>query len=134
MIVVDVNTIAYLWIPGDMTKYAERALEIEPQWSAPTLWHSEFRRILTGYLRRGQLDMHAVTRCLEGAESQLTANEYVVPSLLVMNQVRKSECSAYDCEYVALADDLKTQLVTTDRQILREFPKTAISLKDFTET
>ena len=48
-----------------------------------------------------------------------------------MRKVAESTCSAYDCEYVALAEDLKTKLVTTDKQILRDFPEWAVSLREF---
>jgi len=85
MIVVDVNTIAYLWIPGEMTQLAENALARDPHWVSSTLWRSEFRNILAGYLRRGDLDRDAVARCLNGAESQLAGYEYLIPSALVMN-------------------------------------------------
>jgi len=51
-----------------------------------------------------------------------------------MKKVAASTCSAYDCEYVALAEDLKTTLVTTDKQILSEFPMLTKSLKAFAET
>ncbi len=131
MIVVDVNTIAYLWIPGEMTEFAERALAKDGQWVSSTLWKSEFRSILAQYLRKGDLDSRTAQRCLEGAESQMSDQEYILPSSLVMRKVSASNCSAYDCEYVALADDLGVKLVTSDKQILREFPKTAISLKMF---
>ncbi len=134
MIVVDVNTIAYLWIPGEMTRLAERALAIDPHWVTSILWRSEFRNILAGYLRRGNLDTSSATRCLGGAETQLAAYEYLIPSSLVMEKVAGSNCSAYDCEYVALADDLKTMLVTSDRQVLDQFPGLTISLKDFAKT
>jgi predicted nucleic acid-binding protein len=39
----------------------------------------------------------------------------------------RSGCSADDCECVALADDLGTRLVTTDRQLLRAFPAVAVA-------
>jgi hypothetical protein len=64
-------------------------------------------------------------------ESQLSGCEYVLPSSLVMRKVADSTCSAYDCEYVALAEDLKTKLVTSDKQILRDFPGLAGSLREF---
>jgi len=131
MIVVDVNTLAYLWIPGEMTTLAESALTRDPHWVSSILWRSEFRNILAGYLRRGDLDGAAVDRCIHGAESQLAGYEYLIPSELVMDKVAASRCSAYDCEYVALAGDMKATLVTSDRQIVAEFPELAMSLKAF---
>jgi predicted nucleic acid-binding protein len=131
MIVVDVNVLAYLWIPGEMTTFAEDALARDPHWVSSILWRSEFRNILAGYLRRGGLDRAAVDRCFEGAESQIAGYEYLVPSELVMRKVAESNCSAYDCEYVALAEDLKATLVTSDRQILAEFPALTTSLNAF---
>lgn len=131
MIAVDVNTIAYLWIPGELTELAEKALERDPHWVTSVLWRSEFRNILAGYIRRGGLDPTAARRCLDGAETQLARYEYLLPSDLVMSKVRASTCSAYDCEYVALAEDLRVTLVTSDREILREFPSLTTSLREF---
>ena len=133
MIVVDVNTLAYLWIPGEFTVLAEQALARDPHWVSSILWRSEFRNILAGYLRRGALDPEAADRCLDGAESQLAGHEYVIPSPLVMQKVTASRCSAYDCEYVALAEDLKTLLVTVDKQLLNEFPRLTMSLRAFAQ-
>jgi predicted nucleic acid-binding protein len=97
------------------------------------LWRAEFRNVLAGYLGRGDLDQAAVDRCLDGAESQLAGYEYLIPSRLVMRKVAASTCSAYDCEYVALAEDLQATLVTSDRQVLAEFPALTTSLKAFAE-
>ncbi len=133
MIVVDVNVLAYLWIPGDLTMLAEAALARDPHWVSPILWRSEFRNILAGYLRRGALDRDAAARCLDGAESQIAGHEYLVPSDLVMGKVAASTCSACDCEYVALAEDLDAKLVTSDREILTAFPARTTSLKAFAE-
>ena len=131
MIVVDVNAIAYLWIPGEMTGLAEKTLGRDSAWVSSILWKSEFRNILAQYLRRGHIDSKTAQRCLEGAESQMSGQEYIIPSSLVMHKVFDSNYSAYDCEYAALADDLRIKLVTSDKQILKEFPKTAVSLKAF---
>ena len=57
-----VNLLAYLWLPGDMTALAEKALRKDPAWTAPLLWRSEFRNILIGYLRRNRLTLEAVMR------------------------------------------------------------------------
>jgi predicted nucleic acid-binding protein len=43
----------------------------------------------------------------------------------------RSNCSTYDCEFVALAQANGARLLTVNRRILREFPEVAISLKKF---
>lgn len=134
MIVVDVNTVAYLWIPGEMTDLAVQVLAKDPHWATPILWRSEFRNILAGYLRRNELQRSDVDRCLSGAETQLAGHEYLIPSALIVEKVAGSRCSAYDCEYVALAEDLRTVLVTSDKEILLSFPKLTVSLRAFAES
>ena len=43
-----------------------------------------------------------------------------------------SGCSAYDCEFVALAEWLDAHLVTFDRAVLRAFPERAMAPASFT--
>ena len=43
-----------------------------------------------------------------------------------------SQCSAYDCEFVAVAQHLGVQLITEDRAILTAFPDVAQSLHQAT--
>ena len=131
MIIVDTNVIAYLWIPGLHTSQAESALRKDANWAAPLLWRSEFRNILTGYIRRTQISFDTAMQLMEEAEDQMRGREYTVSSVHVLNLVRKSSCSAYDCEFVALAEDLGVPLLTTDRKILSAFPSVAVSLGKF---
>ena len=131
MIVVDTNVIAYLWIPGLHTSQAESALRKDANWAAPLLWRSEFRNILTGYIRRNQISLDTVVQLMEEAEDHMRGREYTVSSAHVLNLVKKSPCSAYDCEFVALAEDLEIPLLTTDRKILSAFPSVAVSLGKF---
>jgi predicted nucleic acid-binding protein len=131
VIIVDTNVIAYLWIPGLHTSQAESALRKDANWAAPLLWRSEFRNILTGYIRRNQISFDTAMQLMEEAEDQMRGREYTVSSVHVLNLVRKSSCSAYDCEFVALAEDLGVPLLTTDRKILSAFPSVAVSLGKF---
>ena len=64
------------------------------------------------------------------SERLLANGEYEVPSALVMQTVGTSECSAYDCEFVALAQYLGVPLATQDRLLLRNFPATARTIAD----
>jgi predicted nucleic acid-binding protein len=128
MIVVDSNVLAYLYLPGEYTAVAEALMEHDPDWAAPVLWRSEFRNILAGYMRRGKLTFEQAHALQSEAEDLLSGAEYEVDSRSVLELVRDSECSAYDCEFVALAMKLGTKLVTMDGKVLRSFPGIAVAL------
>ena len=129
MIVVDTNVLAYLYLPGEFTQAAEALLEHDPNWTAPILWRSEFRNILAGYIRRKSLTFDQAHTLQREAESLLAGSEYEVDSLKVFELVRDSDCSAYDCEFIALAQMLETKLVTMDAKLLKAFPQVAIRLR-----
>lgn len=128
MIVVDSNVIAYLYLAGEHTAKAEALLEQDADWAAPLLWRSEFRNILAGYLRRNQLSFELAVELQLEAEGLLAAGEHEVDSRQVLQLVRDSDCSAYDCEFVALAMTLGVKLVTMDAKLLRAFPAQAVAL------
>lgn len=128
MIVVDTNVLAYLYLPTDHTARAEAILQRDPEWAAPVLWRSEFRNILAGFMRRKTLTFDEAKAVQAEAESLLAGNEHDVDSQHVLELVRDSDCSAYDCEFVALAIRLGVKLVTMDARLLRAFPRHAVSL------
>lgn len=128
MIVVDSNVLAYLYLPSEHTAAAEALFERDPDWAAPILWRSEFRNILAGYLRRKSISFEQAYGLQKEAQNLLTGLEYEVDSRTVLELVRDSDCSAYDCEFIALAMHLDTRLVTMDRKLLRAFPKRAKAL------
>ena len=128
MIVVDSNVLAYLYLPGEYTAAAEALLEQDSDWAAPILWRSEFRNILAGYLRRKAITFEQAISLQREAESLLEGAEFEVESFAVLELVRDSDCSAYDCEFIALAMKLDTKLITMDKKLLSAFPKRAIAL------
>ena len=129
MIVVDTNVVAYLLLEGPLTERAEALLLHDPEWAAPVLWRSELRSVLSGYLRRGQLERQQVLRLQGQAESLLQGREVPVDSADVFRLVEASDCSAYDCEFVAAALALQSRLISSDRQLLRAFPEIASPLE-----
>ena len=128
MIVVDTNVLAYLYLPSEHTPAAEALLQRDDDWAAPVLWRSEFRNILAGYMRRSALTYDQACLIQREAEALMTGAEFEVESTAVLDLVSRSDCSAYDCEFIALADKLGTSLVTLDRKLLKAFPKRAVSL------
>jgi len=131
MIVVDSNIIMYVHVHSEKTALALRALQKDPYWVTPLLWESEFRNVLAGYIRRHILKLDEAKLVMKSALQTMEGREILPPSDLVLNLVTESDCSAYDCEYVALARHLNVKLVTSDHKILRNFPETAIDLSIF---
>lgn len=131
MIVSDTNLLIYLYVQGQRTEESEAVLRRDPLWTVPLLWRSEFRNALIGLVRRGALSLEAAAAMVEEAERWLSSREYSVVSHYVLSLAAQSGCSAYDCEFVALAKDLRVPLVTTDRQVLKAFPTIAISPSAF---
>jgi predicted nucleic acid-binding protein len=128
VIVVDANVLAHLQLPGVHTPAAEVLLKSDPDWAAPILWRSEFRNILAGYLRRGVLTLDQACRIQDETEDLMRETEYEVDSASALRLLPDSDCSAYDCEYVALATTLGVSLVTRDKRVLRAFPGIAVAL------
>ena len=134
MIVVDTNVIAYLLIPGERTTQAEMALKTDPLWVAPLLWRSELRNVLMLYIRQKMMQLTYALSVMQRAEQLFANKEYHVASDKILQMVTTCDLSAYDCEYVFLAKNLSTKLLTVDKKILRSFPETAVSLDTFTQT
>jgi predicted nucleic acid-binding protein len=130
MIVVDTNVIAALYLTSDFTAQAESLILQDADWTAPSLWRSEMRNTLTKYLHAGLMSLEQVYQIQHQAEVVMTGNEYQTNSLEVLKLASTSQCSAYDCEFIALARYLQVKLITQDKQILAQFPQDTIALKD----
>jgi len=131
MIVVDTNIIAYLFLEGEFSSYAENLLLKDGKWAAPILWRSEFRNVLAHYIRKEILSLEQSQEIILEAMNLLQGREYEVASFQVLSLVSSCDCSAYDCEFVALAQDLETHLITVDKKILSEFPSLAYDLAEY---
>ncbi len=126
MIVVDNTMLCYLLIQGDFTELAERTYAADPDWIAPHLWLSEFRNVLRKYIVGGFLTLEQAMTSAGAAELLMMERSFSVSTADVLLYLSASGCSAYDCEYIALAKTLSLKLVTTDKKLLRAFPETAV--------
>ena len=131
MIVVDTNIIGYLFLSSEQSLLAERALRKDSEWVAPVLWRSELRNVLALYMLRNLIKLEHAQHIMEGALELLRGREYEISSYEALRLASESNCSAYDCEFIAAANDLKVPLITVDKELLREFPAVAVSLTMF---
>lgn len=132
MIAVDTNVLAYFWLKSDKTSVVEKIHSCDPVWIAPFLWRSEFRNVVSLYMRRG-LSLEIALESIENAENQMNGREYQVNSAAVMRLAQASGCSAHDCEFVHIAEVESVPLVTFDTQIVKRFPHVAVDPMNFLE-
>ena len=131
MIVADTNLIAYLLVEGPFTKEARAVYEKDPDWVAPSSWWSEFRNVLVLSLRRGIMSFTEALEVIEDADLLMGGKDRDSPSFRILRLAADSGCSAYDCEFVALALDLGVPLVTSDRALIEKFKPGVVSMKTF---
>ncbi len=134
MIVVDTNIICCYWLDSPLSAKAEALRERDDDWRVPPLWRSEFRSALSQSVRHRVLALADAIDILGRAEMLLHDSEIIPSSPMIMRLAAESSCTTYDCEFVALAKETAVRLVAADRQVLRSFPETAISLGDFLDS
>ena len=126
MIVVDTNIISYLLIRGERSEAVDRLLDSDPEWVAPRLWLDEFLNVLSTHERVGRLSPADALPLLEDALALMEGAAYEVPPERVLAVARRTGCSAYDSQYIALAEDLGVKLFTCDKGILGKCPRVAL--------
>jgi len=127
MIVVDTNIIGYLFLTSEWSPVVEKVFLKDPIWAAPLLWRSQLRNVLALYLRQGVFSLDDARAIMSKTELLMCGGECEALSPEVLRLAAEGRCSAYECEFVALA----APLVTVDEKIRSAFPQIALSPQDF---
>lgn len=133
MIVAGTNLLAYLLLPGERTEAAEVVWRADPDWHAPLLWRNELRNVLAVQMRRSALSLEDALAVAGMAEDVMDGREHVVDGRHVLRLAQQTGCSAYDCEFAALAETLSAPLVTSDRSLADALPGLATSPEGFAD-
>jgi predicted nucleic acid-binding protein len=126
MIVADASLVVYLLLPGEHTAAARGWRAREPVWLLPRSWRSDVRNTLLGYFQSGQLQLVRAQELMDLAERALWRGERGVDSSRVLELAVSSGVSAYDCEYVALAEAAGVPLVTGNHRLREAFPQVTV--------
>jgi predicted nucleic acid-binding protein len=112
MLVVDAGVLAELLIAKNPA--ARAAFLKDPDWAAPPLWRSDFRRAIWSRISEGELKLSGALRAFDQACQVIGDNE-VEPDLeIVLDQAFSKGLDLYDAEYVAVAQSLGAKLLTFD--------------------
>lgn len=131
MIVADSNLIAYLLIPGERSAMADEVFLKDPDWAVPLICRSEIRNILTLYMRHEKMSLHQAQATMDKAERLWRDHEYAVPSNDVLELTHTHKVTAYDGEFVVLAQELGVTLLTFDKAVRKMFPRIAVDPADY---
>ena len=130
MIVVDTNLLAYAVLPGERTAAALSLAERDPDWLAPAVWRRELRNVLATMMRVRRLPLSGALAAFAAAE-QLVVDAAVDPSTEeCLRLAARGRVSAWDAEFVYVAEALDLPLVTADRRLAKAFPGRVLALAD----
>ena len=125
MFVVDAS-IATKWFVGQIySDIAERVQKSRRPLLAPQLLIAEVADALRKHVRVGDISIGQATVALQslpGWFSEIVAMQSLAAPALEI--ARKLEHSAYDCFYIALAEDREIKLVTADMRLLNRVART----------
>ena len=129
MIVVDVNVVAYFLIEGEHTGQARELWRCDPDWRLPLLWQHEYLNVLATFVRHGGADIADALMLWRRAVNLLADAEVEVDMEGALGLAARENISAYDAQYIVLAQQLCTVCVTEDKRLLKVFPGTARTME-----
>lgn len=129
VLVVDTNIVAYLLIEGDRTRDAQALYALDPEWRSEAFLLIEFSNILATYERSKDLARSQAEALLATAESRLRGL-IALPHRVALEHARRFGVSAYDARFLAVAEKLRSPLVTEDARLRAAAPSLTRSLAE----
>jgi predicted nucleic acid-binding protein len=123
LIVVDTNIIAYSVLPSQHSEAARALVRKDAEWVAPSLWRAELRNVLATAMRVRGIPLARALRAFEDAERLVEESAVPCSTSDCLQIATRGGISAYDAEFVWLAEKLDVVLVTADLRLVRAFPQ-----------
>jgi predicted nucleic acid-binding protein len=130
MIVVDANVIAYYFIQGDRTDEARRLHAADPVWILPALWRHEFLNVLAT-AGKASVPKKLLLEIWMAASMRLLDCERAVDYAKALMLSVDLGISAYDAQYLALAESLDVPCVTEDKKLVKASRGRALGMAAF---
>jgi predicted nucleic acid-binding protein len=128
VIVVDTNVLAYAVLPGERTAAALELVERDPDWIAPPLWRRELRNVLATTMRVHRMSLASALLAFAAAEDLVTDATIESSTEECLRLAARGGVSAWDAEFVFVAEALGLPLVSADRRLSRAFPRRVVAL------
>ncbi len=126
MIVADSNLIVSCVLESEATEWALRLRKKDGEWHVPVLWRYEVMNIFATLIKARQLDAATAESLFSGLSAALRPTEGEASPEDVFALADAHKITAYDAQFVALAQSLQCPLYTQDKELLRKFPGLAV--------
>ncbi len=131
MIVADTNLVAQLILSLDQTREAQAVYRHDSDWRMPALWQHEFLNVLATCLRFDRIPIAPLVAAWNRALVLFESATCQVDMPEALRIAGQYGVSAYDAQYVALAQALQVPLITEDRKLLRAVRHQALSIRQY---
>jgi predicted nucleic acid-binding protein len=128
MIVTDANVIIYWATDSPHASQVEQLRQYDPDWRTVPLWRYEFASAMVTMIRAKVMSESAALKALDLAAELMTPREHAVPQAEVLAAALRYDISAYDAQYIVLAELSNAKCVTADAPLARKTPKTSVLL------
>jgi predicted nucleic acid-binding protein len=131
VIVVDTNLLVNAVLSGAHAEAVRRVARRDPAWVAPALWRIELLNVLAIAMRLRALALPRAVAAFDAAQ-ELVVDAAVEPSATeLLELTARGGVSAYDAEFLFVAERLDLVLVSADRKLARAFPERVRSIDEF---
>ncbi len=134
MIVVDVNILVYLFTDVPERQSVTKLRQQDPDWRLPGLWRDEFLNVLATLVRTEHLAAEDAQTLWQLAKDYCQPLESELELSAALGVAIDRGISAYDAQYLALAEQLDVMLVTNDRKLIQRAGGRAIAVDMFLQT
>jgi predicted nucleic acid-binding protein len=130
MIVVDANVLVYWATDSPQTDHVDELRTRDSNWRTVPLWRYEFTNAIAMMVRAKVLSQPKALDALAKADALMTPREYTVPQSDVLRLTNHYNISAYDAQYITLAQLLGVTCVTADARLARKTQGISLLLSD----
>ncbi len=134
MIIADTNLIAQLVMNQGQGKQARAVYDKDSYWVVPDLWQHEFLNVLANYARFKHEPYDQLLLAWQKAIMLFADGAQPVNMPLALQIAGERNITAYDAQYLALAQTLDVPVITEDRKLRLAAPELTLSMQEFLAT
>lgn len=128
LIVVDANILVFSVLQGEKTSLVHQLQGTDPQWRVPSVWRYEVANILATFVRLRGLPVQDALDIMALAIDTFVPMEEEPDAISALRLATQYRLSAYDAQYIALAEKLDVLCITEDVKLRRVLPSRTRSL------